>query len=224
MAHQTAWSTEYFDDRPLEYKAQVETAAAASPRTAAPVGIPPPMYTTGNSNSAAGRNTGSGSSFVVLVCILLVPRVLQVIFLIIAMSLTAAIPGFTAFSSLKFLLSLHVIALVYSLAVLVWVIICLVSGNSQFRRTGLYITFILDLLLACTLLAADTAAAVVTVDVDGRSNCGSPCLEQSAAISMGTLAINFLVFSARISRLMMQSTTAVPDVAEQSPALEVGYI
>jgi hypothetical protein len=40
-----------------------------------------------------------------------------------------------------------VIALVYSLAVLVWVIICLVSGNSQFGGTGslaAYITFILD--------------------------------------------------------------------------------
>jgi len=100
MANQPAWSTEYFDDRPLEYKAQVETAAAASPRTAAPVGIPPPMYTTGNSNSAAGRNTGSVSSFVVLVCILVVPRVLQVIFLIIAMSVTGAIPDFTLSSSL----------------------------------------------------------------------------------------------------------------------------
>jgi hypothetical protein len=40
-----------------------------------------------------------------------------------------------------------VIALVYSIAVLVWVIICLVSGNSQFGGTGslaAYITFILD--------------------------------------------------------------------------------
>jgi hypothetical protein len=94
MANQTAWSTEYFDDRPLEYKAQVETAAAV------PVGNPPPMYTTGNSNSAAGRNTGSVSSCA-LVCFLLVPRVLQVIFLIIAMSVTAAIPDFTDFSSFK---------------------------------------------------------------------------------------------------------------------------
>jgi hypothetical protein len=53
---------------------------------------------------------------------------------------------------------MHVIALVYSLAVLVWVIICLVSWNSQFGGTGsfaayitcagylaTYITFILDL-------------------------------------------------------------------------------
>ncbi len=39
---------------------------------------------------------------------------------------------------------MDVIALVYSLAVLVWVIICLVSGNSQFGGTG-SITFILDL-------------------------------------------------------------------------------
>jgi hypothetical protein len=42
---------------------------------------------------------------------------------------------------------MDVIALVYSLAVLVWVIICLVSGNSQFGGTGslaAYITFILD--------------------------------------------------------------------------------
>jgi hypothetical protein len=31
---------------------------------------------------------------------------------------------------------MDVIALVYSLAVLVWVIICLVSGNSQFGGTG----------------------------------------------------------------------------------------
>jgi hypothetical protein len=211
MANQTAWSTEYFDDRPLEYKAQVETAAAPSPRTAAPVGIPPPMYTTANSNSAAGRKTGSVSSFGVLVCILLVPRVLQVIFLIIAMSVTAAIPGFTAFSSLKFLLSMDVIALVYSLAVLVWVIICLVSGNSQLGGTGSYITFILDLLLACTLGAAGVAAAVVTVDVDGGANCGSPCLEQNAAIFMGSLTITLLSFSAGVSRSMMQSTTALRD-------------
>jgi hypothetical protein len=101
MANQSAWGTEYFDDRPLEYKAQVETAAAASPRTAVPVGTPPPMYTTGNSNSAAGRNTASVSSFSVLVCIFLVPRVLQVILLIIALSVTAAIPDFTELSSLK---------------------------------------------------------------------------------------------------------------------------
>jgi hypothetical protein len=101
MANQSAWGTEYFDDRPLEYKAQVETAAAASPRTAVPVGTPPPMYTTANSNSAAGRNTGSASSFVVLVCIFLVPRVLQVIFFIIALSVTAATPDLTQFSSLK---------------------------------------------------------------------------------------------------------------------------
>jgi hypothetical protein len=202
MANQPAWSTEYFDDRPLEYKAQVETAAAASPRTAAPVGIPPPMYTTGNSNSAAGRNTGSVSSFVVLVCILVVPRVLQVIFLIIAMSVTAAIPDFTLSSSLTFLLSMDVIALVYSLAVLVWVIICLVSGNSQFGGTGslaAYITFILDQLLAYTLLAACAAAAGFTVDVDGGANCGSPCSEQNAAISMGMLAFALLAFSAVIS-------------------------
>ncbi len=42
---------------------------------------------------------------------------------------------------------MDVIALVYSLAVLVWVIVCLVSGNSQFGGTGslaAYITFILD--------------------------------------------------------------------------------
>ncbi|KAH8945784.1 hypothetical protein BDL97_12G058900 [Sphagnum fallax] len=227
MAYQTAWSTEYFDDRPLEYKAQVETAAAASPRTAVPVGNPPPMYTTGNSNSAAGRNTGSVSSCA-LVCFLLVPRVLQVIFLIIAMSVTAAIPDFTDFSSFKFLLSMHVIALVYSLAVLVWVIICLVSWNSQFGGTGsfaayitcagylaTYITFILDLLLACTLGAAGVAAAVVTVDVDGGANCGSPCSEQNAAVSMGQLTIGLLGFSAGVSRSMMQSTTALRDVAEQ---------
>jgi hypothetical protein len=47
----------------------------------------------------------------------------------------------------RFLLSMDVIALVYSLAVLVWVIICLVSGNSQFGGTGslaAYITCILD--------------------------------------------------------------------------------
>jgi hypothetical protein len=98
MANQSAWGTEYFDDRLLEYKAQVETA---SPHTAVPVGIPPPMYTTANSNSAAGRNTGSASSFIVLVCIFLVPRVLQVIFLIIALSVTAATPDLTQFSSLK---------------------------------------------------------------------------------------------------------------------------
>jgi hypothetical protein len=101
MANQSAWGTEYFDDRPLEYKAQRETAAGASPGTAVPVGIPSPLYTTANSNSAAGRNTGPASSFIVLACIFLVPRVLQVIFLIIALSLTAAIPDFTEFSSLK---------------------------------------------------------------------------------------------------------------------------
>jgi hypothetical protein len=42
---------------------------------------------------------------------------------------------------------MDVIALVYSLAVLVWVIICLVSGKSQLGGTGslaAYITFILD--------------------------------------------------------------------------------
>jgi hypothetical protein len=202
MAHQTAWSTKYFDDRPLEYKAQVETAAAASPRTAVPVANPPPMYTTGNSNSAAGRNTGSVSSFGVLVCILLVPRVLQVIFLIIAMSVTAAIPDFTAFSSFKFLLSMDVIALVYSLAVLVWVIICLVSGNSQFGGTGslaAYITFILDQVLAYTLLAASAAAAGVIVYIDDGTNCGSACSEPNAAISMGMLAFALLAFSAAIS-------------------------
>jgi hypothetical protein len=101
MANQSAWGTESFDDRPLEYKAQRETAAAASPRTAVPVDNPPSIYTTGKSNSAAGRNTGSVSSFSVLVCIFLVPRVLQVIFLIIALSVTAAIPDFSKFSSLK---------------------------------------------------------------------------------------------------------------------------
>jgi hypothetical protein len=42
---------------------------------------------------------------------------------------------------------MDVIASVYSLAVLVWVIICLVTGNSQFGGTGslaAYITCILD--------------------------------------------------------------------------------
>jgi hypothetical protein len=79
-------------------------------------------------------------------------------------------------------------------------------------------------LLACTLVAAGAAAAVVTLDVDGGANCGSPCSKQNAAISMGLLAINLLGFSAGISRSMMQSTTALRDVAEQSLALEVGYI
>jgi hypothetical protein len=212
MANQSAWSTEYFDDRPLEYKAQLETAAAASPRTAVPSGNPPPMYTTGKSNSAAGRNTGSVSSFSVLVCIFLVPRVLQVIFLIIALSVTAAIPDFTVFSSLKFLLSMDVIALVYSLAVLVWIIICLVSGNSQFGGTGslvAYITFILDQVLAYTLLAACAAACAVIVFVDDGeiltgTNCASlgiatPCSKAKAAISMGILAFALLAFSAAIS-------------------------
>jgi hypothetical protein len=100
MANQSGWSTEYFDGRPHEYKAQVETAAAASPRTAVPVAIPAATYTTGNSNSAAGRNTRSVSSFSVLVCIVLVSRVLQVIFLVIALSVTAAIGGFTELHSL----------------------------------------------------------------------------------------------------------------------------
>jgi hypothetical protein len=212
MANQSAWSTEYFDDRPLEFKAQVETAAAASPRTAVPVGNPPPMYTTGNSNSAAGRNTGSASSFIVLVCIFLVPRVLQVIFLIIALSVTAATPDFTGFSSLKFLLSMDVIALVYSLAVLVWVIVCLVSGNSQFGGTGslaAYITFILDQVLAYTLLAACAAAAAVIVFIDSELlvltsvnyEIVTPSVSPKAkgAISMGILAFSFLAFSAAIS-------------------------
>ncbi len=42
---------------------------------------------------------------------------------------------------------MDVIALVYSLAVLVWIIICLVSGNYQFAVTGslaAWITCILD--------------------------------------------------------------------------------
>jgi len=212
MANQSAWSTEYFDDRPLEYKGQAETAAAASPHTAVPVGNPPPMYTTGKSNSAAGRNTGSVSSFSVLVCMFLVPRVLQVIFLIIALSVTAAIPDFTAFSSLTFLLSMAVIALVYSLAVLVWVIICLVSGNSQFGGTGslaAYITFILDQVLAYTLLAACAAACAVIVSVDdgeilAGTSCASlgiatPCSKAKAAISMGIFAFALLAFSAAIS-------------------------
>ncbi|CAK9861848.1 unnamed protein product [Sphagnum jensenii] len=212
MANQSAWSTEYFDNRPLEYKGQAETAAAASPRTAVPVGNPPPIYTTGKSNSAAGRNTGSVSSFSVLVCMFLVPRVLQVIFLIIALSVTAAIPDLTAFSSLQFLLSMDVIALVYSLAVLVWVIICLVSGNSQFGGTGSlasYITFILDQVLAYTLLAACAAACAVIVliddgEIEAGTNCASlgietACSKAKGAISMGIFAFALLAFSAAIS-------------------------
>jgi hypothetical protein len=66
-------------------------------------------------------------------------------------------------------------------------------------------------LLACTLGAAGVAAAVVTVDVDGGANCGSPCLEQNAAIFMGSLTITLLSFSAGVSRSMMQSTTALRD-------------
>jgi hypothetical protein len=101
MANQSAWTTEYFDDRPLEYKVQAETAAVASPHDAVPVGTLHPMYVT-TGNSAAGRNAGSITRFdVLIVFTCLVPRVLQVLFLIIALSVTAAIPHLSLFSSIK---------------------------------------------------------------------------------------------------------------------------
>jgi hypothetical protein len=109
-----------------------------------------------------------------------------------------------------------VIALVYSIAVLVWVIICLVSGNSQFGGTGslaAYITFILDQVLAYTLLAACAAPAAVSLFIDDgelqtwiSGECGldgqyisttSPIVK--AAVSMGMLAFALLAFSAAIS-------------------------
>jgi hypothetical protein len=101
MANQSAWSTEYFDDRPLEYKVQAETAAVASPHDAVPVGSLHPMYVT-TGNPAAGRNAGSIRRFdVLIVFTCLVPRVLQVLCLIIALSVTAAIPHLSLFSSIK---------------------------------------------------------------------------------------------------------------------------
>jgi hypothetical protein len=100
MANQSAWTTEYFDDRPLEYKVQAETPAVASPHDALPVPMHPIYVTTGN--SAAGRNARSIRRLdVLIVFTCLVPRVLQVLFLIIALSVTAAIPHLSLFSSIK---------------------------------------------------------------------------------------------------------------------------
>jgi hypothetical protein len=64
-------------------------------------------------------------------------------------------------------------------------------------------------LLACTLAAAYVAAGGVTVGVDGGANCGSPCSEQNAAISMAKLATWLLGFSAGISISMIQHNTAL---------------
>ncbi len=101
MANQSAWTTEYFDDRPLEYKVQAETPAVASPHDAVPVGTLHPTYVT-TGNSAAGRNARSIRRLdVLIVFTCLVPRVLQVLFLIIALSVTAAIPHLSLFSSIK---------------------------------------------------------------------------------------------------------------------------